>query len=99
MKKLRRGRHPGRSLGDFNEHAEAYCRVTGGTSLEAAAAGRTTGHCSPPDPMRVDWIFGSTGAEFSDFLIDTCPGAPDHRPRRAHATVGVSYPGRGFVGH
>jgi alpha-tubulin suppressor-like RCC1 family protein/endonuclease/exonuclease/phosphatase family metal-dependent hydrolase len=59
--------------GDFNEAAVAFCRVVGATNLVSATGGSyTDGHCSPPRPMRVDWIFGSK-EPFSDALMDRSP--------------------------
>jgi endonuclease/exonuclease/phosphatase family metal-dependent hydrolase len=58
-------------MGDFNEHAEAFCTITGKTDLVAAQGGTNDGTCRPPRAMRVDWIFGSTDARFSSFRMDT----------------------------
>ena len=53
--------------GDYNDRAEAFCPLVGGTELEAANGGSYDGGCSPPGHMDVDWIFGS-GMEFSGFV-------------------------------
>lgn len=58
-------------MGDFNEHAEAFCKITGQTDLEAAQGGSNDGTCRPPSAMRVDWIFGSSDIAFSGFRMDT----------------------------
>jgi endonuclease/exonuclease/phosphatase family metal-dependent hydrolase len=58
-------------MGDFNEHAEAYCKITGQTDLEAAQGGSNNGTCHPPSAMRVDWLFGSTDTAFTSFRFDT----------------------------
>ena len=65
-------------MGDFNEHAEVFCRVTAQTTLVAASGGSQSGGsqaggCRPPAVMRVDWIFGSRELEFDGFRIDTSP--------------------------
>ena len=52
--------------GDFNDRAEAFCPIVGGTELEAANGGGYSGGCDTPDRMDVDWIFGS-GIEWSSF--------------------------------
>ncbi len=46
--------------GDYNDRAEAFCPIVGGTELEAANGGSYVGGCAPPDRMDVDWIFGSS---------------------------------------
>ena len=53
--------------GDYNDRAEVFCPIVGGTDLEAANGGSYAGSCDTPDRMDVDWIFGS-GMEFSDFV-------------------------------
>jgi endonuclease/exonuclease/phosphatase family metal-dependent hydrolase len=58
-------------MGDFNEHAEAFCKITGQTDLVAAQGGSNSGTCHPPSAMRVDWIFGSPDAPFTSFRMDT----------------------------
>ncbi|MGZ4496150.1 MAG: endonuclease/exonuclease/phosphatase family protein [Nocardioides sp.] len=58
-------------MGDFNEHAEAFCKITGQTDLHAAQGGDHDGGCHPPAQMRVDWIFGSADTAFSGFRFDT----------------------------
>jgi endonuclease/exonuclease/phosphatase family metal-dependent hydrolase len=58
-------------MGDFNEHAEAFCKITGQTDLEAAQGGTNNGTCHPPSVMRVDWLFGSTDTAFTSFRFDT----------------------------
>ena len=58
-------------MGDFNEHAEAFCKITGQTDLVAAQGGSNDGTCRPPAQMRVDWMFGSTDAPFTGFRFDT----------------------------
>jgi endonuclease/exonuclease/phosphatase family metal-dependent hydrolase len=60
-------------MGDFNEHAEAFCKITGQTDMNAAQGGSNNGACHPPSQMRVDWIFGSSDAAFTGFRFDTGP--------------------------
>jgi hypothetical protein len=52
--------------GDFNDRAEAFCPIVGGTELEAANGGSYDGGCATPDQMDVDWIFGA-GMEWTTF--------------------------------
>lgn len=53
--------------GDFNEKAEAFCRVTAGANAQAANGG-TTSPCQLPSNHGIDWIFGSTpGVTFSGY--------------------------------
>lgn len=63
------------AIGDFNEHAEAFCKITGQTDLVAAQGGSHDGSCRPPSAMRVDWLFGSTDTDFTSFRFDTGPQA------------------------
>jgi len=53
--------------GDYNDRAEVFCPIVGGTDLEAANGGGYSGGCDTPDHMDVDWIFGS-GMQFSNFV-------------------------------
>ncbi len=53
--------------GDYNDRAEVFCPIVGGTDLEAANGGGYSSGCDTPDRMDVDWIFGSE-MEFSDFV-------------------------------
>ncbi|MCB0896907.1 MAG: endonuclease/exonuclease/phosphatase family protein [Nocardioides sp.] len=55
-------------LGDFNERGEAFCMVTGGGDIGAANGGSVGGACSPPPGAGIDWIFGTTDIEFSDYV-------------------------------
>jgi hypothetical protein len=53
--------------GDYNDRAEVFCPVVGGTAMEAANGGSNDGGCDTPSRMDVDWIFGS-GMEWSGFV-------------------------------
>ena len=60
--------------GDFNEHAEIFCNVVGGTDLHAANGGSFDGACRPPaGRLRVDWIFGSPEATFNRYVAERSP--------------------------
>jgi hypothetical protein len=55
-------------MGDFNEKAEAFCRVTVGANAQAANGG-TASPCRLPSNNGIDWIFGSTpGVTFSGYV-------------------------------
>jgi hypothetical protein len=56
--------------GDYNDRAEAFCPLTGQTSLVAAAGGTGDEGCVLPERPGVDWIFGS-GVEFSGYASIT----------------------------
>jgi endonuclease/exonuclease/phosphatase family metal-dependent hydrolase len=70
INELRRDGVPVFIMGDFNEHAEAFCTITGGTDLLAASGGSNDAACHPPAVMRVDWLFGSSDVAFSGFRMD-----------------------------
>ncbi len=54
--------------GDFNEKAEAFCRVTAGANAQAANGG-TASPCRLPSNHGIDWIFGSTpGVAFANYV-------------------------------
>ena len=59
--------------GDMNERTEYFCRVTGSTPLVSASGGSNSGGCRPPKPRQIDWIFGSPGAQFSEYQSDRGP--------------------------
>lgn len=58
-------------LGDMNEKRTLLCKVLSKTDLVSPFGGSydpATGRCSnPPSRMRVDWIFGSPEASYSNF--------------------------------
>lgn len=53
--------------GDYNDRAEVFCPIVGGTELVAANGGGYSSACDTPDHMDVDWIFGA-GIQFSGFV-------------------------------
>ncbi len=59
--------------GDMNERDEYFCRVTGATPLTAAAGGSNSGGCRPPKPTQIDWILGSPGVVWSNYVVDRSP--------------------------
>ena len=75
--------------GDFNEREEVFCSIVGSTSLEAANGGTYDGACRPPQPARIDWIFGS-GITWLSYLADEGPlvrRTTDHPMIVAHAVL------------
>ena len=58
-------------IGDLNEKREILCKVLSKTDLVSPFGGSyddATGKCvNPPSRMRVDWIFGSPEASYSNF--------------------------------
>lgn len=59
--------HPVFLTGDLNERKNAFCTITGRTSLVAANGGSNNGACRPPAGMGIDWIFGSSDVTFTDY--------------------------------
>ena len=47
-------------MGDLNEKASVFCKVTGALPMAAANGGSTGGGCSLPGAAKIDWIFGTT---------------------------------------
>src|SRR3954453_16649412 len=54
--------------GDFNERGEAFCRMTAAGLHAANGGSRSNGRCYPPRASGIDWIFGSSQVQFSDYL-------------------------------
>ena len=57
--------------GDMNERAAYFCRLTGRAPMVAARGGTNiAGRCEAAKPPQVDWILGSQGVQFSDYVED-----------------------------
>lgn len=56
--------------GDMNDRDAYFCALTGGAPMLAARGGSNNGDCRPESPRAVDWIFGSQGVRFTDYLED-----------------------------
>jgi endonuclease/exonuclease/phosphatase family metal-dependent hydrolase len=58
--------------GDFNERDVYFCRLVGGTELEASNGGSVSadGHCSPPRDARIDWVFGTPELDWTSSIVD-----------------------------
>ena len=58
-------------LGDMNERAYYFCRMTGEAPMQAARGGTNIdGECDAQRPVSVDWIFGSELLGFSNYVED-----------------------------
>jgi len=61
--------------GDMNEREEYFCKMTRNGDMHASNGGSNTGgDCQPPtrpNQTRIDWIMGSTDADFSGYVADT----------------------------
>jgi endonuclease/exonuclease/phosphatase family metal-dependent hydrolase len=54
--------------GDMNDRADYFCPTVRQTDLEAANGGTSTkSGCNPPADLRIDWILGTSDAEFSRY--------------------------------
>ncbi|PVG83118.1 hypothetical protein DDE18_07265 [Nocardioides gansuensis] len=64
-------------IGDMNEKRTLLCKVTSKTDLISPYGGgynASTGTCpNPPSRMRVDWIFGSPDATYTNFAYTRPP--------------------------
>lgn len=57
--------------GDFNDRAEFACPFSAASGMVSADGARTVnGSCQLPRQMSVDWIFGTTEIDFSDYVAD-----------------------------
>jgi len=52
-------------LGDFNDRKRAFCQLTSGGVLTAAAGGSNSNRCIAPSYKGIDWIFGSQQVPWS----------------------------------
>jgi len=76
--------------GDMNEKAEWFCKAALGAGLVAANGGSGAGGCVlPPGPLRIDWIMGGGGVDFSGYVQDgaSLAGITDHWFVRSTVTV------------
>src|SRR3954469_9528394 len=76
--------------GDFNERVSAYCRMRSAGLHAANGGGGSNGHCSPPADNGIDWIFGSSQIQFSNYIRQRdalVRRTTDHPMVIAHAQV------------
>lgn len=85
--------HPVVMLGDMNEHASWFCRMAANVPVISANGG-SPGACTPPGPLRIDWIVGSDSGDqtvgFSGYAQDDVTkrrGLSDHFLVYATASV------------
>ena len=79
-------------VGDMNERAPYFCRVTAESPVKAARpeSFRKKGVCYANKPRSVDWIFGSLRVKFSQYNEDRSPlvdKTTDHPVITARVTV------------
>lgn len=56
------------ATGDKNDREEYFCPIVRNTELQAANGGWSVpGDCSPPEPMRVDWVTGTEDVTFTEY--------------------------------
>ncbi len=72
--------------GDFNERAEAFCKVTSRSPVRAANGGSAGGRCYPPRAHGIDWIFGTEDIGFSNYGFRRS-GSSDHPIISSTATI------------
>ena len=56
--------------GDMNERAAYFCRLTSRAPMIAARGGSNNGVCRPGGHLGIDWIFGSQGVTFTNYVED-----------------------------
>ena len=61
--------------GDMNDRAEFFCPMTARSQMHAANGGSRGAPCNPPANMRIDWILGSAGVDFSGYEVRDGAGA------------------------
>ena len=87
--------------GDMNERGSYFCRLTSRSPLVAARGGSNVGgRCRAGGPRQVDWIFGSQGVQFSDYVEDDSrfvDRTTDHPVVTARARI-QGNPGAGLGG-
>lgn len=90
VNRLRATGRPVLVTGDMNEKAEWFCKASTGAGLVAANGGSGAGGCVlPPGPLRIDWIMGGGGVDFSGYVQDgaSLAGITDHYFVHADVTV------------
>ena len=77
--------------GDMNEKAPYFCALTTGSPMKSASGGSWgTSTCSPPDRLKIDWIFGSLDVRFANYRVNDgtlVDKASDHPMILADVTV------------
>ena len=77
--------------GDMNETKPYFCALTTQSPMKSASGGSWgTSRCSPPDRMKIDWIFGSNDLRFTNYRVNDgtlVDKASDHPMILADVTV------------
>lgn len=95
VRTLQQSGHPVFLTGDFNDHGGAFCPLTKGGLVTAAAGGRHVHGCRVPARSQIDWIFRSRGTVFSHYRIDSLRTHRSQRPRdRPRHSQGPGQPGQ-----
>lgn len=55
--------------GDLNDRRSAFCDLTEGSLMVAAAGGRNQSSCQPPESAGIDWVLGTAGVQFTDHRV------------------------------
>ena len=71
MNQLRTTGKPVFALGDMNDREDFFCPFVGSTTMHSASGGTATPtSCNPAPRMRIDWILGNRGVDFSRYTVD-----------------------------
>ena len=76
--------------GDFNERVSAFCQMTSAGLHAANGGSHSGGRCVPPGDNGIDWIFGSSQIQFSNYVRQRdalVRRTTDHPVVIAHAQV------------
>lgn len=78
-------------MGDLNEKATVFCKVTGQLPMKAANGGSVGGGCSLPGAAKIDWLFGTTSqvtfSGYSQSRGGSVPRITDHHLVSATASI------------
>jgi endonuclease/exonuclease/phosphatase family metal-dependent hydrolase len=81
VRRLATPRVPVLLLGDMNDRSRIFCPLTRHGLMTSASGGDPGPPCRPRADAGIDWVFGTLGLRFSDYLVDRSPrhdGTSDH---------------------